>query len=535
MHVVKVTSRQGGRGYVSHLLRNSYREGGKVKKQTVANLSHLPLPIIDLVRRALGGESFVSAEGLVVERSLPHGHVAAVLGMVRQLGLDTLLDPVPSRWRELAIGLLVLRVLHPCSKLATAQRWSDTTLADCLGVEDVDEDELYAALDWLGAQQEQVEAALAQRHLLAGSVVLYDVTSTYVTGKQCPLAAYGYSRDHRRDREQIVCGLVLDGAGRPLGVEAFAGNTADPTTVERQVDRLQERYRLEAVVLVGDRGMLTQARIERLRERGGIDWIICLRAPAIRALAEQGAIQLSLFDQTNLVEITHPSYPGERLVVCRNPLLKEERARKREELLQQTEAALAKVQARVAVGRLQGSAPIGVAVGKVIGRWQMAKHFETEIEEQHFAFRRDAEQRRWRWTGCTLCAPACPKRVWTAPGWWPRTRAWRGRSGSSEPSKRWTCRCGRSFTTGRTGSEEVLHAEYRDIFNDIVNSFVINCADLSWKGNGAVAKRQGLFLTVLSNHAEAALAARRAILSFVVPDLTFSKQAYNMTCPPRSD
>ncbi|MFQ5861462.1 MAG: IS1634 family transposase, partial [Dehalococcoidia bacterium] len=273
------------------------------------------------------------------------------------------------------------------------QRWGDTTLGELVGLKEPDEDELYAALDWLGERQEQVETALARRHLSAGAVVLYDVTSTYVTGRECPLAAYGYSPDTSgRDREQIVFGLVLDGEGRPLGVEAFAGNTADPATVERQVERLKGRYGLERVVLVGDRGMLTQARIEGLKKRGGIDWISCLRMPAVRSLLEQGAFQLSLFDERDLVEITSPAYPGERLVVCRNPLLREERARKREDLLERTEVALGKVQSRVAGGRLRGAERIGVAVGKVLDRWKMGKHFQLTVSDGQLTFRRDEEK-----------------------------------------------------------------------------------------------------------------------------------------------
>ncbi len=396
MHVAWMPTKRHGRTYDYWFVRQSYRESGKVKHRTLANLSHLPRPVIDAVAGLLAGRRYmeVNAERLVVERSLPHGHVAAVLGMVQKLGVDSLLSEESGRKRDLAVALVVSRVVDPCSKLATSQRFGDTTLGERLGIADAGEDELYEAMDWLLDRQVAVEEGLARRHLSNGSVVLYDVTSTYVTGRRCELAEHGYSRDHRGDREQVVFGLLLDGEGRPLGVEAFAGNTADPATVESQLEKLQGRYGLDEVTLVGDRGMLTQARIDRLKEHGGIGWISCLRAPAIRSLLEQGAFQLSLFDQRNLVEITHPSYPGERLVVCRNPLLGEERSRKREELVAQTEATLAKVRDRVKAGRLQGSDRIGVAVGKVVNRWKVGKHFRIDITDEHFEFARDKEKIR---------------------------------------------------------------------------------------------------------------------------------------------
>ncbi len=391
MHVVKVVSRQKGREYVSWLLRNSYREGGKVKKQTLANLSHLPEPIIALVRRGLAGETLaLGADGLAISRSLPHGAVAAVLGTLRGLGLEPLIERRPSRQRDLVTAMIVARVLDPASKLATAQRWADSSLGGLLQVADADADELYGALDWLLARQARIEAGLARRHLGAGSLVLYDVSSSYVTGRRCELAAFGYSRDHRRDRQQIVYGLITDAAGRPIAIEAYPGNTADPATVETQLDKLQHRFGLAEVVLAGDRGMLTSARIERLRELGGIGWISCLRAPAIRGLVQSGDLQLSWFDETNLAEITSPDYPGERLIVCRNPMLAAERARKRDELLSSTEAALAKVAAAVDAGRLRSAAAIGLRVGRTLGRWKMAKHFVLDIADGRFGYTRDA-------------------------------------------------------------------------------------------------------------------------------------------------
>ena len=387
--MAKVVRPYKDRVYTYHFLRQTYREGRAVKHRTLANLSHLPPELIELIRRSLRGERFVAAgDALQIVRSLPHGHVAAVLGLVRRLGLEALLERRPSRERDLVTALIVARVLEPASKLATAARLADSTLAARLGVEDATGDELYAAMDWLLARQARVERALARRHLGSGSVVLYDVTSTYVEGTHCPLAAHGYSRDHRPDRAQIVFGLVTDERGRPVAVEAFAGNTADPATLETQVDKVRSRFGLAEIVLVGDRGMLTSARIERLREAGGVGWVSCLRAPAIRALVADGDLQLGLFDERDLAEISSPDYPGERLVVCRNPVLAEERARKREALLAATEAALARVAAMVERGTLRTAAAIGLRAGRVVDAKKMAKHVELDIGDGRFAYRR---------------------------------------------------------------------------------------------------------------------------------------------------
>jgi hypothetical protein len=392
MHVVRIVSRHGDREYVSVLLRNSYREDGKVKKQTLANLSHLPEPLIELIRGWLRGERYLPAgEAFRIVRSLPHGHVAAVLGVLRSLGLESLLDRAPSRSRDLAVALVVARVIGPCSKLATARSLEVTTLGEVMGVAGASEDELYGALDWLLARQARVERALARRHLAEGSLVLYDLTSTYVEGSHCPLARHGHSRDHRPDRAQIEFGLLTDARGCPVAVEAFVGNTADPATVEAQVEKLRSRFGLTELVLVGDRGMLTSARIERLRETGGIGWVSCLRAPAIRALVEAGDLQLGLFDERNLAEITSPEFPGERLVVCRNPALRAERARKREALLAATEGALSRVAGMVGRGRLRSAAAIGLRAGRVVNAKKMAKHFELDIAEGVFAYRRRTE------------------------------------------------------------------------------------------------------------------------------------------------
>jgi hypothetical protein len=378
-----------GREYVSILLRQSYREGPSVKHRTLARLTALPPAVVDAIERSLRGERLVPAgAALRIVRSLPHGHGAAALGMLRSLGLEGLLERRPSRERDLAVGLIVARVLAPASKLATARMLGQSTLGEVLGIGRASEDELYRAMDWLLARQARVERALAGRHLAAGSLVLYDVTSTYVEGSHCPLARHGYSRDHRPDRAQIVFGLVTDERGCPVAVEAFSGNTADPATLETQVAKIRARFGLTDIVLIGDRGMLTSARIERLREVGGIGWVSCLRAPAIRALVEAGDLQLSLFDETNLAEIRSAEFPAERLVVCRNPVLAAERARKREALLAETEAALATVARLVERGRLKTAAAIGLRAGRVIDRKKMAKHVELDIADGRFAYRR---------------------------------------------------------------------------------------------------------------------------------------------------
>src|SRR5450759_3540007 len=338
MHVARVRSVHGGKEYVSVLLRQSYREDGKVKHRTLASLTALPAAVIDLIERSLRGERFLPAgEALSIRRSLPHGHVAAVLGMTRSLGLPGILDRRPSRSRDLATALIAGRLIAPVSKLATAALLGQSTLGACLGVEGADENELYGAMDWLLARQARVERALAARHLGEGSLVLYDLTSVYVEGSHCTLARHGNAHEHRHDRPRIEFGPLADSRGCPVAVEAFPGNTADPATVEAQVEKLRVRFGLTDIVLVGDRGMLTSARIERLKETGGIGWVSCLRAPAIRRLVAAGDLQLSWFDERDLAEITSPQFPGERLVVCRNPALAAERTRKREALLAATE------------------------------------------------------------------------------------------------------------------------------------------------------------------------------------------------------
>ena len=390
MHVAVVPSRQQGRVYSSVLVRQSYREGDKVKHRTLANLSKLPPAAVDAVRAVLRGDPVGPLEqAFEIERSLPHGHVLAVLGELRQLGLDKLLAARPRRERELAVAMIVSRVLQPDSKLATARSLDSTSLAGMLGLEGADEDELYAAMDWMLARQPAVEAGLARRHLSEGGLVLYDLTSVYMEGSKCELARRGYSREGKRGLPQIEFGIITNGEGCPVGVDVFAGNLADPMTVEAQVDKIKERFGIAQVVLVGDRGMLTSARIEALKEAGGVSWISALRSSQIAALINDGDLQLGLFDQRNLAEIRSDRFPGERLVVCKNPALAEDRARKREELLEATELELDKVVESVEAGRLRKATAIAERVGRIIGRYKVGKHLIREIGEGSFSYRRD--------------------------------------------------------------------------------------------------------------------------------------------------
>jgi hypothetical protein len=394
MYVTRVPNRSSPPAV---LLRESYRDGGKVKTRTLANLTDWPDAKVDALRRVLKGETaIVSQEELLIERSLPHGHVAAVLGMARKLGLHKLFQGFPPRLARLATAMIVARVIEPAAKLATARQLSEATAAHSLGavleLGAVDEDELYAALDLLGQTQPKIEAVLAKRHLRDGCLVLYDLTSSYLEGRHCELARFGYSRDGKKDKLQIVFGLLCAADGCPVAVEVFDGNTGDPSTLEAQVTKLKERFGLSRVVLVGDRGMITEARIKKDLTPGGLDWLTALRAPAIQALAaDNGPLQLSLFDERDMAEITSPDYPGERLVVCRNNALAAERTRKREELLAATEADLARIAASVKRQRapLQGADKIGLKVGAVLGKRKMAKHFELAITGTSFSFTRN--------------------------------------------------------------------------------------------------------------------------------------------------
>ena len=385
--------------YETHLLRRTFREGGKVRHETVGNISHLPCEIIDVVRRALKGEIFSGAqEDLEIERSLPHGHVAAVLGMIRKLGLETIISREGSRERDLVLGMIVSRLLSPSSKLATARGLGaetlSTSLGEVLGIESADVSELYGAMDWLIARQGDIENGLAARHLSDGSLVLYDVTSVYVEGRKSPLAQWGHNRDGKKGKLQIVFGLLCTRDGCPVAVEVFEGNTADPKTLASQISKLRTRFGLSRVIIVGDRGMITEARLrEDLRPEEGVEWITALRAPAIRKLVANGSLQLSLFDENDLAEIVSPDYPGERLVVCKNPLLAHERARKREDLLRATEKKLDEIVAATMrqSRRLKGKERIALKVGKILNRFKVAKHFCLEIGEESFRYCRNHE------------------------------------------------------------------------------------------------------------------------------------------------
>ncbi len=382
------------------LLRESYRENGKVRKRTLCNLSDWPVAHIEGLRGVLKGGTVIPAErdAFTVVRTLPHGHVAAVLGTARKIGLDRILGPEGDRCRNLVLALVAGRILDPASKLATARALSPATaassLGEMLGLGVVDEDELYTALDWLLQRQSAIESALARRHLNSGTLVLYDVSSSYMEGRCCPLAKRGYSRDGRKGTLQITYGLLCAPDGCPIAIEVFDGDTADPLTLAAQIDKLKQRFRLEHVVLVGDRGMITQARITEEIRSAGLDWITALRAPAIKALLQSGTLQLSLFDQRDMASITAPDYPGERLVVCRNPDLAAERARKREELLDATERDLARIQLAVTRKRqpLRGAAKIALAVGAVINRHKVAKHFHLDIAAAAFSFTRKTRE-----------------------------------------------------------------------------------------------------------------------------------------------
>ena len=387
VHVATNKRHYKGQTYTSHLLRRSLRVGHQVKHETLGNLSHLPAPLIDIIRRSLAGESFVPAsQTFLIERSRPHGHVQAVLGTLRQLGLDRGIASQRSRQRDLVVALVVERLLAPCSQLATARLWQHSTPAQQLGVEDADENDLYEALDWLGTRQRRIEAKLAKRHLEEGATVLYDVSSSYYEGRHCPLALFGHSRDGNQGKPIIVYGVLSDRAGRPLAVDVYPGNSADPTTLPDQVTKLRRRLGLSRVVLVGDRGLLTQTQIDHLQQHSGLGWISALRSPAIRELVDGGHLPLSLFDEQNLAEITSPDYPGERLIACYNPLLADQRRRKREELLAATEKELERIAAEV---KRRSRTPltadqIGLQVGRVLNRYKVGKHFATKIAKGLF-------------------------------------------------------------------------------------------------------------------------------------------------------
>ena len=402
------------------LLRESYRQGGKVKSRTLANLTHWPPAQLNALRRVLRGEVLVAPEEAFESvRSLPHGHVAAVLGTVRRLGFDHLIAAKRSGHRALVLAMIVARILNPQSKLATARGLgfdtASTSLGHTLGVEAAHADALYTAMDWLLHRQPQIEAALATRHLSVGTLALYDLTSTYFEGHTCPLAQFGHSRDGKKGKVQIVFGLVCNAEGCPVAVEVFEGNTGDPTTVAPVIAKLRERFHLRRVVLVGDRGLLTEARIrEELQPVAGLDWITALRGPTLRQLVESGTLDLSGFAQTDLMELSAPSYPEERLIACRNATLAAERARKREDLLQATERELDKIVHATtrAQRRLTGRDQIALRVGKVRNRFKMGKHFGLEITDERFSYARHTQRSRPR--------PPSMASMCSGPAWPPR-------------------------------------------------------------------------------------------------------------------
>ena len=400
VHVATTRRVHKGKVYETHLLRRTFRKEGKVKHETVGNISHLPPDLIEIVRRRLQGEPPPGGgEGVEILRSLPHGHVAAVLGTLRAIGLESMIASRPSLERTLIVAMIAARVIDPRSKLATARGLKNETatssLALELGIELKEDREIYEALDWLVARQTRIETKLAKKHLRDGSLILYDVSSSYYTGTHCALAEFGHNRDGKNGYPQIVYGLLCNAEGCPVAIEVFEGNTADPKTLPAQVEKIRKRFGIARVVWVGDRGMITSKRIEEtLRGVEGLDWITALRADNIKKLMEQGAIQLSIFDEKDLVEIQSPDYPGERLVVCRNPLLAEERARKRKELLAATEKKLAEIVGATTRPKnpLRGKDLIGLRVGKIINHYKVGKHFVLEIGEDTFAYRRDEEK-----------------------------------------------------------------------------------------------------------------------------------------------
>lgn len=395
VHVATTTRTYRGRVYQTHLLRRSFREDGKVKHETLGNLSHLPADLIETIRRRLRGEPPQGGAWEII-RSLPHGHVAAVLGTLQRIGLDKIIASRPRRERSVVIAMIVARILHPSSKLASVRalqaETATTSLSLELGLEDIAEREVYEALDWLLARQTRIENKLAKRHLHDGTLLLYDVTSSYYTGSRPELVQYGYSRDAKRGFPQIVYGLLCNAEGCPVSVEVFAGNTADPSTLASQIRKVRQRFGIARVVLVGDRGLITSSRIDQeLRGVEGLDWITALRADSIKKLAAQGVIQRSFFDDRDLAEVTSEDFPDERLVVCRNPLLAERRRQKREALLKATEAKLEEIV--VAASRpkrpLRGQARIALRVGKIINKYNVGKHFLWDISETSFSYQRD--------------------------------------------------------------------------------------------------------------------------------------------------
>lgn len=391
-HVVTTTREYKGTVYRTHLLRRSYREGGKVKNETLGNLSHLPESLIEIIRRSLQGETFVPlGQAFEVIDSRPHGHVQAVTHAMQRLDFASVLGSKSCRERELVLAMVAARIVAPSPKLATTRWWHTCTLASDFGVAEATEDDLYAAMDWLLARQDAIQKKLAARHLSEGGLVLYDLSSSYFEGTTCPLAKLGHSRDGRKGMLQVNYGLLTDARGCPVAVSVYEGNVADSATFMPEVQRLRKQFGIEQLVMVGDRGMIGHGSIAELREMNGVGWITALKSASIRSLVEQGQLQLGLFDERNLVELSSPEYPGERLVACRNPQLAKLRAIKREALLAATEKNLLAIKARVDAGKLHGADEIGLRVGKIINQYKVAKHFELTIADNSFTFARKQE------------------------------------------------------------------------------------------------------------------------------------------------
>lgn len=384
-HVVTTTRKYKDRVYHTHLLRRSYRENGVVKNETLGNLSHLPDELIEIIRRSLQGETFVPlGQAFEISASRPHGHVQAVGAAMQRLDFASVLASKPCGERDLVLAMVAARIVAPHTRLATTRWWHTTTLAEDFGVASCDEDDLYAAMDWLLERQDTIQKKLAARHLSEGALVLYDLSSSYFEGSSCPLAKLGYSRDGKKGMLQVNYGLLTDARGCPVAVSVHEGNAADSQTFMPEVRRLREQFGVGRLVMVGDRGMISSKAIEEMRESEGIAWITALKSASIRALVDQGQLQLDLFDERNLLELSSPDYPGERLVACRNPQLAKLRAHKREGLLAATERNLEKIKARVDAGRLAGQDDIGLRVGKIVNQYKVAKHFELAIGEHTF-------------------------------------------------------------------------------------------------------------------------------------------------------
>ncbi len=392
LYLADIKRKYKDKTYHTYLLRRSYRQGHKVKQQTIANLTILPDDTREIIKKSLKGDIFVPAQGgIEVTRSRSHGHVKAVRKCCRNLGLAELIYPYPCRERDIIEAMIIARVLNPQTKLATTRWWHATTLPELMGTGDADEDELYAAMDWLGKRQPDIEAKLASRHLGDGSLVGYDVSSSYYEGSHCMLAAFGHNRDKKKGKRQIVYGLMINSEGIPVSIQVYPGNTSDTKTVDDQIDKLKKKFNIEHFVLAGDRGMLTKGRINRLKETGGIDWVSALRGSSVKKLVEKGDLQLSLFDKRDLAEISSPDYPGERLIVCKNPYLAQDRKKTRNELLAATEKKLDEISKRVASGRLKDPAKIGQALGRVDNNYRMAKHFNFVIDSGKFSYSKNQE------------------------------------------------------------------------------------------------------------------------------------------------